>query len=111
MVPAVVFAQAANAPIDPIFGAALAALGVIAAAYLTHRVSNRKLSNDTGQQMIDQHQEDIKELRVERASDAARIAKLEQQMRIQGDYIGQLRRHIADGQPPPPPPYPSGLIS
>lgn len=96
---------------DPLVGVALTVLGVLVSAYLTYRVSNRKLKTDTGQQMIDQHQEDIKELRADRATDRARINALERVQRIQGDYIGDLRRHIADGHPPPPPPYPAGLIT
>lgn len=89
---------------DPIIGVALTVLGVLVSAYLTTRVSNRKLKTDSGQQMIDQHQEDIAELRKE-------VAALRRTQRIQGDYIGQLRRHIADGQPPPPPAWPDGLIT
>lgn len=89
---------------DPLIVAAIAAFGVIASAYLTNRVSSRRLQLDSGQQMIDQHQEDIVALR-------GRVAQLERTQRIQGDYVGELRRHIADGKPPPPPPYPSGLIT
>lgn len=96
---------------DPVVGVALTVLGTLAAAYLTYRVSNRKLRVDSGQQMIDQLQEDIKELRAERVKDGVRISALERVQRIQGDYIGQLRRHIADGNPPPPPPWPDGLIT
>jgi uncharacterized membrane-anchored protein YhcB (DUF1043 family) len=90
--------------VEPFLGPAMALVGVIAAAYFTYRVSNRKLKTDSGQQLIDQHQEDIQELRKE-------VASLRRTQLIQGDYIGQLRRHIADGEPPPPPPYPSGLIT
>lgn len=89
---------------DPILGPLLALVGAIAAAYLTYRVSNRKLRADSGQQLIDQHQEDIVELRKE-------LARLRRTERIQGDYIGLLRKHIADGQPPPPPAWPDGLIT
>ena len=89
---------------DPIVGTILTVAGAIAAAFLTYRVSNRKLRSDTGQQMIDQHQEDITSLR-------GRVAQLEKTQRIQGDYIGQLRMHIADGKPPPPPKWPDGLIT
>ncbi len=96
---------------EPFLAPLLTLVGVIAAAYFTYRVSNRKLKSDAGQQMIDQHQEDIKELRAGRAEDRTRIAALERHARIQGDYIGQLRRHIADGNPPPPPPWPDGLIT
>ncbi|MCY1141390.1 hypothetical protein OWR29_25610 [Actinoplanes sp. Pm04-4] len=96
---------------DPMIVAAITALGVIASAYLTSRVSNRQVSTSSSNQLIDQHQEDIKELRAGRAEDRSRITALERHVRIQGDYIGQLRRHIADGNPPPPPPYPAGLIT
>ena len=90
--------------VESIVGPLLTLVGVIAAAYFTYRVSTRKLKTDSGQQMIDQHQEDILELRKE-------VAQLRRTQRIQGDYIGQLRRHIADGRPPPPPAWPDGLIT
>lgn len=96
---------------ESILGPLLTLVGAIAAAYLTYRVSTRKLKTDSGQQMIDQHQEDIKDLRAGRAEDRVRIAALERNQRIQGDYIGELRRHIADGRPPPPPAWPDGLIT
>jgi hypothetical protein len=90
--------------VDPFLSNALTVFGVLATAYLTYKVSNRKLKADSGQQMIDQHQEDIAVLR-------RQVADLERHQRIQGDYIGKLRRHIADGQPPPPPDWPDGLIT
>lgn len=92
---------------DPLLthvGPILTLFGVVVAAYLTYRGSNRKLRSDSGHQMIDQHQEDIASLR-------SRVAQLERVQRIQGDYIGVLRRYINDGGSPPPPPYPDGLIT
>lgn len=92
---------------DPVLGVAggvLTLLGVIASAWFTHRASNRKLRTDFSQQMIDQLQQEVER----QAKDIAALQKIQ---RIQGDYIGSLRRHIADGQPPPPPPFPSGLIT
>jgi ribosomal protein S4 len=90
--------------VEPILGPLLTLIGVTAGVYFTYRVSTRKLKSDSGQQMIDQHQEENAELRKQ-------IAALQKQTRIQGDYIGQLRKHIADGQPPPPPAWPNGLIT
>lgn len=89
---------------DPAFSGLITLAGVIIASYLTYRAATRKLRSDSGQQMIDQHQEDITRL-------IMRVDYLERVSRIQGDYIGSLRRHIADGDPPPPPPWPHGLIS
>lgn len=89
---------------DPVVTGGLTLVGVMIASYLTYRASTRKQRSDTGQQMIDQHQEDITSLR-------GRVAHLEKTQRIQGDYIGQLRMHIADGRPPPPPKWPDGLIT
>lgn len=89
---------------DPLFTTALTVFGVLGAAYLTNRVSNRKLKTDSGQQLIDQHQEDNAALRRD-------IADLRRINRIQDDYIGHLRRHIADGRPPPPPDWPDGLTT
>jgi hypothetical protein len=93
--------------VDPLLaaiGPILTLLGVLGAAYFTYRGSTRKLAADSGQQMIDQHQEDLAVLRKE-------VQGLQRTQRIQGDYIGELRRHIADGHPPPPPPFPDGLIT
>jgi hypothetical protein len=91
-------------PLLAVAGPILTLLGVIAAGYFTYRSSNRKLHTDSGQKMIDQMQEDVAEMRRE-------ILTLQKQVRIQGDYIGVLRRHIGDGHPPPPPTWPDGLIS
>jgi hypothetical protein len=90
--------------VEPLIGPLLTLVGVIAAAYFTYRVSNRKLRADSGMQLLDQQQEDNAELRKE-------VATLRRTILIQGDYVGQLRKHIADGQPPPPPPYPERLIT
>lgn len=92
---------------DPLLthlGPILTLLGVLGAAFFTYRASNRKLRSDSSMQMIDQHQEEIADLRKE-------LAAVRRTQRIQGDYIGQLRRHIADGNPPPPPAWPDGLIT
>lgn len=80
----------------------LTLLGVLAAAYFTYRGSNRKLKSDTGLQMINEHQEEIASLRAE-------LGESRRTRRLQDDYIGQLRMHIAEGKSPPPPPWPDGL--
>jgi hypothetical protein len=89
----------------------LTTLGVIIVGYLTYLASRRNKRSDAGQQMIDQHQEDIKELRAELVAVRARQNASDRIQRIQGDYIGQLRQHIVDRRDPPPPPYPPGLIT
>ncbi|GIE70718.1 hypothetical protein [Actinoplanes palleronii] len=92
---------------DPLLdrlGPILTLLGVLGAAYMTYRASNRKLRTDSGQQLLNERQEDIVALRQENA-------ELRRHRRIQDDYIGQLRRHINDGSPPPPPAWPDGLIT
>lgn len=91
-------------PLIGVAGAALTLIGVLVSSYLTKRGSDRKLRADAGQQMIDQLQEEI-------TRQGRDIAALQRVQRIQGDYIGQLRRHIADGNPPPPPAWPDGLIT
>ena len=91
-------------PLIGVAGAVLTLIGVLGSAVLTRRSSDRKLASDAGQQMIDQLQEELAAVRAEQAS-------LRRTQRIQGDYIGQLRRHIADGNPPPPPAWPDGLIT
>jgi hypothetical protein len=91
-------------PLLAVLGPILTLIGVVAAAYFTYRGSNRKLKNDSGLALLNEHQEELVILR-------ARIATLEKNQRIQGDYIGSLRKHIADGNPPPPPHWPDGLIT
>jgi hypothetical protein len=82
----------------------LTLLGVVIAGYFTYRGSNRKLKTDTGLQLLNERQEENTALRQE-------IAELRRTLRIQSDYIGVLRRHIADGDPPPPPSWPDGLTA
>lgn len=89
---------------NPVVSNVLTLAGILAASYLTYLASTRNKRSDVGQQMIDQHQEQIVEMRSE-------IRVLQRQVRIQGDYIGALRRHIYDAQPAPPPPWPSDLIA
>ena len=48
---------------------------------------------------------------VARQHEMGKLTARERVQRSQGDYLGELRRHIADGNPPPPPPYPQGLIT
>lgn len=36
-----------------------------------------------------------------------RVDRLEAKDRVHQDYIGSLRQHILDGNPPPPPPFPT----
>lgn len=91
-------------PLLTILGPILTLLGVLGAAFFTHRASNRKLHADTGLQLLNEHQEEIANLRKE-------LAELRKTQRLQGDYIGALRRHIADGSPPPPPAWPDGLVT
>jgi hypothetical protein len=90
--------------VTPVLSAVLTVIGAILVGWLTYLASRRNNRSDNAQKMIDQHQEDITALR-------GRVGTLERTARIQGDYIGQLRRHIADGQPPPPPAWPDGLIT
>lgn len=89
---------------NPVIAAVITAAGSLLLGYLGYLASRRNTRADVGQKMIDQHQEDIAGLR-------GRVGQLERTQRIQGDYIGELRKHIVDGRPPPPPPYPSGLIT
>jgi len=90
--------------VNPYVQGVLTLLGVFAASYLTYLASRQNKRADAAQTMIDQHQEDIVSLR-------ARVAALERADRIKSDYIGVLRRHIADGHPPPPPPWPAELLA
>lgn len=102
--------------------ALIAAVGAVLVGWMGLMSNRARRRADTGNARIDQYQEDLAAMRAERvedrrqaaeqrAEDVARTARLEQIARVQGDYIGELRRHIADGRPPPPPPYPSGLIT
>ncbi len=93
--------------VDPLLtnlGPILTLLGVLGAAFFTYRASNRKLKSDSGLMLLNERQEENVALRVENA-------ELRRTQRIQDDYIGVLRRHINDGNPPPPPDWPVGLVT
>lgn len=95
------------AAVDPVLanlGPILTLVGVIAAAWFTYRGSNRKLKADTGLQLLNERQEEVAELRKE-------LSEARRRERLQGDYIGELRRHISDGNPPPAPSWPPGLTA
>lgn len=107
---------------NPYLSAAIAALGAIVVGYFGLVANRARLRSDSGNARIDQYQEDLAAMRAERvedrkqaadqrSDDLARTARLERIVRTQGDYIGELRKHIADGKPPPPPPFPQGLIT
>ena len=96
---------------NPIVSAVVAAVAAVLVGYFGLLANRARQRSDARNSRIDQYQEDIAELRKDRDSQQAEIRVLQRQVRVQGDYIGQLRRHIADGQPPPPPPYPDGLIT
>lgn len=40
----------------------------------------------------------------------ARVDQLDARSKRKDDYIGRLRKHIDDRNPPPPPPYPDDLF-
>lgn len=89
---------------DPLVAAVIAAAASALGSFLVYRASRQNKRADHAQQMIDQQQEELAALR-------DRMSQLERHVRIQGDYVGRLRRHIADGHPPPPPPWPDSLIT
>lgn len=91
-------------PLLTALGPILTLMGVLGAGYFTYRASNRKLKTDSGLLLLNEHQEEIATLRRE-------LAESRRRERIQGDYIGVLRRHIADRGEPPPPAWPDGLIT
>ncbi|GAB1642520.1 hypothetical protein [Krasilnikovia sp. MM14-A1259] len=91
-------------PLLTLLGPTLTLLGVLGAAFMTYRASNRKLHSDSGLQLLNERQEEVASLRKE-------LSESRRRERIQGDYIGVLRRHIADGDSPPPPAWPDGLIT
>jgi hypothetical protein len=78
--------------VNLVLAAVFTAAGILISSFFTYLASTKNKRSDVGQQMIDQHQEDIAEMR-------GQIKALQQQARIQCDYIRQLRRHIYDAQP------------
>jgi hypothetical protein len=67
----------------------------------------------TGNDLIDQLQEELREHR--QAANARATAQDERLNRLDGqhdvarEHIHALRSHIWEGKPPPPPPWPAGL--
>lgn len=85
-------------------GQIILALGgyvVAAIATVIAAVVNRGKSREN--QLIDQLQEEVTNLRV-------RFGQMERNELILRLYVFQLQSHIADGKPPPPPPLPPELL-
>lgn len=74
--------------------------GTIIVAFLTSLVT-LKVAEKSGRIQ----KADVKMRRITQLE--SRVDALESKDRVHQDYIGTLRQHIINGNPPPPPPFPT----
>lgn len=91
----------------PAFITALAALGT--AVYGFWKVSKDSKAQQSAESAtsVSEHmkRQDESIEKLEKRQDASVVRE-----RLMGDYVFQLRQHIAEGKPPPPPAWPDQLL-
>ena len=75
-------------------------IGTIITAIVTSLVTFKVATRNMAVQKSDVKMRRITQLET-------RVDKLEAKDRVHQDYIGALRQHIINGNPPPPPPFPT----
>ena len=90
---------------------ALAIVGVLGTSGALGAIIGKRVApKTTPLEILQEIQEERGELRNRLTTVEDRLSRVERNNRVQSDYIGVLRRHIADGMPPPPPAWPEGLL-
>lgn len=88
-------------------GTVIVALIAAAVTWITTKVQHRGKPENA---LIDQLQENIKEMKADIAVLKTEQTNSKRRERIMADYVNSLRQHIESGSPPPPPPWPSALF-
>lgn len=91
-------------------GVVIAALVGLAGVWLSDRTQMKKLVSDANSVLVDNLQEERKEIKADLNQLKRHVGGLMLQGRYKDDYINELRAHIEAGNPPPPPTYPPGLL-
>ena len=99
--------------LDGLLRYSLGPLAAVFTALITWAIAKQSSKTTTEETAIDRLRADIDTLRTESKKEQAALAEeLQKQsvkLRLQADYVHELRKHIVLEKPPPPPPFPSGL--
>lgn len=91
-------------------GVVVAALLGLLGVWLSDRASYKKLIADNNQSLVDNLQEERREIKRDLATVKKQVGLLLMQGRYKDDYINVLRDHIERELGPPPPGYPPQLL-
>lgn len=91
-------------------GVAISAVVGLVTVWINDRRAYKRLVSEQQQTLIDQLQEERKEIK----DDVRHLRRMVDLALLQGhykdDYINILRAHIEQRKPPPPPEYPAALL-
>ena len=99
--------------LDGLLRYSLGPIAAVITALITWAIAQQSRKTTTEETAIDRLRADLDKLRAEsREEQAALAGELQKQsvkLRLQADYVHDLRRHIVLEKPPPPPPFPDGI--
>lgn len=99
--------------LDGVLRNGLGPIAAVATALVTWAIAQQSRKTTTEETAIDRLRSDLDKLRAESREEQAALAeelqKQSVELRLQADYVHNLREHIVLEKPPPPPPFPDGI--
>lgn len=100
-------------PLDGLLRYSLGPIAAVITALITWAIAQQSRKTTTEETAIDRLRSDLDKLRAESREEQAALAeelqKQSVELRLQADYVHNLREHIVLEKPPPPPPFPDGI--
>lgn len=99
--------------LDGLLRYSLGPIAAVVTALITWAIAQQSRKTTTEEAAIDRLRSDLDKLRAESREEQAALAeelqKQSVELRLQADYVHNLREHIVLEKPPPPPPFPDGI--
>lgn len=99
--------------LDGLLRYSLGPIAAVVTALITWAIAQQSRKTTTEETAIDRLRADLDKLRAESREEQAALAeelqKQSVELRLQADYVHNLREHIVLEKPPPPPPFPDGI--
>lgn len=99
--------------LDGLLRYSLGPIAAVVTALITWAIAQQSRKTTTEETAIDRLRSDLDKLRAESREEQAALAeelqKQSVELRLQADYVHNLREHIVLEKPPPPPPFPDGI--
>jgi len=99
--------------LDGLLRYSLGPIAAVITALITWAIAQQSRKTTTEETAIDRLRSDLDKLRAESREEQAALAeelqKQSVELRLQADYVHNLREHIVLEKPPPPPPFPDGI--